>query len=180
MQRAGFPIPIAGEAGNQPPHAVMLALAGLAMAGSPVNLTLLPLVVGFLIARRAPLRLWLIAPLAFLLAVTAIRLWGLPWTDPTSLYVGQANASPRLSSDAPTIWAILQALPWINHLPFGGLALASAVGIAAWLTARFARPATAIWYRAAWPPASCWSGCCRECIGTVSCQSPALPSWRRS
>jgi len=138
MRPAGFHIPVVGETGAQSPYAAMLALAGFAMAGSPINLTLLPLALGFLIARRAPLRLWLIGPLAFLLAVTMIRLLGLSWADPASLYVGQAGASPRLSSDAPTIWAILQALPWVNRLPFGGLALASAVGIAAWLTARFA------------------------------------------
>jgi len=116
----------------------MLALAGFAIAGSPINATLLPLVIGFLIARRATLKLWLIAPLAFLATVAAIRCAGLHWIDPTTLYFGQAGASPRLSSDAPSIWAILQAAPWINQLPFAGLALASAVGAAAWLTARFA------------------------------------------
>jgi hypothetical protein len=137
MQRDGIHIPAMAGAGRQAPYAMMLALAGLAIAGSPINATLLPLMVGFLIARRTP-RLWLIAPLTFLLAVTALRFGGLAWTDLSTLYVGQAGASPRLSSDAPSVWAILQALPWINHLPFAGLALASAIGTAAWLTARFA------------------------------------------
>jgi len=139
MQRAGFSIPVAAAGGGRPPHATMLMLAGLAIAGSPINATLLPLIVGFLIARRAPLGLWLIAPLTVLLAVMAFRLAGLPWADLSKFYIGQADASPRLSSDAPSLWAILQALPWINRLPFAGLALASAVGAAAWLTARFAR-----------------------------------------
>lgn len=123
---------------NQPPHAAMLALVGLAIAGSPINITLLPLILGFLIGKRAALWLWLVAPLSCLLAVMTFRLAGLPWTGLAHVYIGQADASPRLSSDAPSIWAIIQALPWINHLPFGGLALASAIGVAAWLTARFA------------------------------------------
>lgn len=137
MHRTGIHFsPFAGT--DTSPYATMLALTGLAMAGSPINFTLLPLILGFLIARRAPLRLWLIAPLTFLAGVAMLRLGGLPWTNVTTLYVGQAGASPRLSNDAPSIWAILQALPWINHLPFAGLALASAIGSAAWLTARFA------------------------------------------
>lgn len=138
MHRAGIQFHAIAGAGKKPPYAMMLALAGFATAGSPINATLLPLVIGFLIARRASLTLWLIAPLAFLIAVAAIRLAGLHWMDPMTLYFGQADASPRLSSDAPSIWAILQAAPWINNLPFAGLALASAVGAAAWLTARFA------------------------------------------
>lgn len=138
MQGTGFPTPVIAGPGKPPPYAMMLAFTGVAIAGSPINATVLPPVIGFLIARRAPLRLWLIGPLAFLLAVTAIRLAGLPWTDLSTLYVGQADASPRLSNDAPSVWAILQAVPWVNHLPLAGLALASAVGSAAWLTARFA------------------------------------------
>jgi hypothetical protein len=136
MRRADFSFPRAG--GSRTSYAIMLALAGLAIAGSPINATLLPLVIGVLIARRASPMLWLIVPLAFLVAVAAIRLAGLHWMDPATLYFGQADASPRLSSDAPSIWAVLQAAPWISHLPFAGLALASAVGAAAWLTARFA------------------------------------------
>ncbi len=136
MRPTDFSFPVV--ASTQAPYATMLVLTGLAVASSPVNATVLPAVVGILIAQRAPLRLWLIGPLAFLLAVAVIRLSGLPWLDLTRLYVGQAGDSPRLSNDAPSIWAILQALPWVNQLPFAGLALASAVGSAAWLTARFA------------------------------------------
>lgn len=136
MRRADFSFPRTGRAHAQ--YATMLALAGFAMACSPINATLLPLVIGFLIARRASAALWLIAPLAFLIALAVMRVAGLHWMDPTALYFGQADASPRLSSDAPSIWAILQAAPWVSNLPFAGLALASAVGAAAWLTARFA------------------------------------------
>lgn len=138
MKPPGYSLPAIVAPDKRPPHAAMLVLVGLAIAGSPINVTLLPLVLGFLIGKRASLRLWLVAPLTCLLAVAVFRLAGLPWIDPSHLYVGQAEASPRLSSDAPSIWAIIQALPWINHLPFGGLALASAIGVAAWLTARFA------------------------------------------
>ena len=138
MQPPGYSLPAIVAPRKPLPHAAMLALVGLAIAGSPINATLLPLVLGFLIGKRAPLRLWLIAPLTCLLAVTAFRLAGLPWIDWSHLYIGQAEASPRLSNDAPSIWAIIQALPWINLLPFGGLALASAIGVAAWLAARFA------------------------------------------
>src|SRR3954447_11224317 len=122
MRRDGIHIPVMAGAGRQAPYAMMLALAGIAIASSPINATLLPLMVGFLITRRA-LRLWLIAPLTFLLTVTSLRFAGLPWVDLSTLYVGMAGAPPRLSSDAPSVWAILQALPWINHLPFAGLAL---------------------------------------------------------
>lgn len=138
MRYTGFHIPVTAGAGPPLPYTAMLVLTGAAIASSPINVTLLPLILGFLIARRAPLRLWLLPLLSFLVALAGLRLAGLPWTDLGTLYVGQAGASPKLSTDAPSIWAILQALPWINQLPFAGLALASAVGSAAWLTARFA------------------------------------------
>ena len=48
---------------------------------------------------------------------------------------------PPLSDGAPNLWAIVQALPWIGDLPLAGLAMAMAIGAAAWLAAYFsARP----------------------------------------
>lgn len=50
------------------------------------------------------------------------------------------SATP-LSDNAPNLWAIVQRLPWIGNMQLTGLAMAMAIGAAAWLAAHFsARP----------------------------------------
>lgn len=53
---------------------------------------------------------------------------------PSFLSVGPA---PPLSDGAPNLWSIVQALPWIGELPLAALAMAMAIGAAAWLAAHF-------------------------------------------
>lgn len=119
-------------------HAAMLAWCGVALATNLPTGFLTPLIVALLIGRRTPIRFWPIAPLSFLAATAALRLIGWPLPDLTTIHVGQAGWPSAPVSGAPNIWAIVQALPWIGDLPLGGLALATAIGAAAWFVARFA------------------------------------------
>jgi hypothetical protein len=110
-------------------HAAMLGWFGLALGLSAQALLIAPFFLALLINRRVPFRLWPIAP--SVAVATMLTLWtvGRPGFDlPMSGY-------PALSSDAPNVWAILQALPL--GLPLIGLALAAAIGATAAYTARF-------------------------------------------
>ena len=118
-------------------NAAMLAWCGLALAIKLQPAFSAPIIVALLIGRRVPLRLWPIAPTAFAAAMLPAWLAGWPASDLATIYLHQADWSPALSLNAPNIWAVIQALPWIGDLPLTGLALAAAIGAAAWLVARF-------------------------------------------
>lgn len=45
------------------------------------------------------------------------------------------DTPPSLSDGAPNLWAIARMLPWLGDLPLAGLAMATALGAAAWLVA---------------------------------------------
>jgi len=93
----------------------------------PSSLFQLP--TGFVAARDASRRAWLVLTIVALIPGFAVaRIF------PHFLSIGTAQS---LSCGAPNIWAIVQALPWIGDLPLAGLAMASAVGAAAWLAAHF-------------------------------------------
>jgi hypothetical protein len=119
-------------------HGAMAGWAGLALAASFQTAVCFPLIVALLIGRRVPARLWLAPPLSFLAATAAARITGWPAADPAAIYIGQAGWSPALSDNAPNLWAIAQALPFISEFPLAGLALAATAGAASWLVARFA------------------------------------------
>ena len=119
-------------------HGAMLGWCGLALAIKLQPAFSAPLIVALLIGRQVPVRLWPIAPLAFVAAMLPAWAEGWPAQDLASIYTGQAGWSPALSMNAPNVWAIVQALPWIGELPLTGLAIAAAVGASAWLIARFA------------------------------------------
>ena len=110
-------------------HGAMLGWFGLALGLSAQSLLIAPFFLALLINRRVPFRLWPIAP--SVAAATMLALWavGRPGFDLTMA------GYPALSSDAPNIWAILQALPL--GVPLIGLALTAAIGAAAAYTARF-------------------------------------------
>lgn len=88
---------------------------------------------GLASARRATRRAWLV------LALVAL------WCGSAATRIVPAffsvDAPPRLSDGAPNIWALVAALPWASALPLAGLAMATALGVTAWLAAHFsARP----------------------------------------
>jgi hypothetical protein len=83
---------------------------------------------GFASARQATLRAWLI-----LAAVALVPGWATARIVPSFLTVDM----PPLSDGAPNLWAIVQALPWIGDLQLAGLAMAMAIGAAAWIAADF-------------------------------------------
>ena len=84
---------------------------------------------GLLSAHRTPRRAWLT------LAAVALA----PGWAAASIVPGffSANAPPPLSDGAPNLWAIVSSLSWIADLPLAGLAMATAIGAAAWLAAYF-------------------------------------------
>lgn len=84
---------------------------------------------GFASARDASRRAWLT-----LAIVALVPAWAMARIVPEFLSVGSAVP---LSDNAPNLWAIVQALPWIGDLPLAGLAMAMAIGVAAWLVAHF-------------------------------------------
>jgi hypothetical protein len=84
---------------------------------------------GFAAARDAARRAWLT-----LAVVALVPGWSVARVIPGFLAVG--DTAP-LSHGAPNIWSIVQMLPWIGNLPLAGLAMAIAVGAAAWLAAHF-------------------------------------------
>ena len=57
--------------------------------------------------------------------------------DDAEAFLTVGGTTPPLSDGAPNLWAIVQALPWIGDLPLAGLAMAMAIGAAAWLAAHF-------------------------------------------
>ncbi|MDB5678723.1 hypothetical protein [Sphingomonas bacterium] len=84
---------------------------------------------GFAAARDALRRTWLtLAIVALVPASAAARI------VPNFLTIGP---TPSLSDNAPNLWSIVQALPWLGSLPLAGLAMAMAIGAAAWLAAYF-------------------------------------------
>ncbi|QDZ07030.1 hypothetical protein FPZ24_05680 [Sphingomonas panacisoli] len=88
---------------------------------------------GFASARQAARRAWLtVIAVALACGSAAVRI------VPGFFSI---DMPPRLSDGAPNIWALVEALPWTGGLPLAGLAMAAALGAAAWLIAHFsARP----------------------------------------
>lgn len=103
-------------------HVAMLGWFGLALGCSGLALLLAPLVLALLLDRRVPWRHWAIAP-----GLAAAVLW---------LRQGGGDVPPP-SPYAPNIWAIAHALPWVDTLPLGGLALTATVGAGAAFVAWF-------------------------------------------
>lgn len=85
---------------------------------------------GFASARQAARRAWLT-----LAAVALVPGWAAARVVPGFFSV---SAPPPLSDGAPNLWAIVAMLPGVGGWPLAGLAMAMALGAAAWLAARFA------------------------------------------
>lgn len=93
----------------------------------------IPLPVGRKVARDAAHKAWLTLAAAALLPMLAVA-------RVVPAFFMSGSPVP-LSDNAPNVWAVVGALPWIGDLPLAGLAMAMAIGAAAWLAAYFsARP----------------------------------------
>jgi Gpi18-like mannosyltransferase len=103
----------------------MLVWCGIAIAFKAQAVFFAPFVLAFLIAERAPWRLWLIPPLVFTAAMLPAWLAGWPAYDLATIYFRQAQWSEDLSMNAPNIWAIVQHFPVVEAMP-GAVPLAIA------------------------------------------------------
>ena len=117
-------------------HAAMLLWAGVGLAVKSQAAFIGPFFLALLIARRVPLRLWLLSPLAFVGCMVPAWLMGWPAADLATIYFKQAGFFEDLSRNAPNVWAVVQSLP-SSGLPLAGLASAAAVGASALYVAHF-------------------------------------------
>lgn len=118
-------------------HAAMLVWAGVALAIKSQAAFAGPFFLALLIARRVPVRLWLLSPLAF--AACMVPAWAAGWPahDLATIYFRQAGFFEDLSRNAPNIWAVIQSTPLVHRHDLSGLASAAAIGGAALYTAHF-------------------------------------------
>jgi Gpi18-like mannosyltransferase len=119
----------------------MLGWFGLGLGLDAQALLVAPFFLALLINRRVPLKLWPLAPLVAVTTLAAARAAGWPVLDLATGLFHQADTHEVLSFDAPNLWAIAQALPWIGTLPLPGLAFATAIGATAAYIARFSTQA---------------------------------------
>ena len=126
-------------------HLAMLVWCGLALGINVQALLIAPFFLALLINRRVPLHLWLVAPLVA--AATMLPAWAAGWSarDLAAIYVRQAATYPALSMNAPNLWQIVEALPFIGRLPLSGLALAAALGATAAYVALFSTRRTTVY-----------------------------------
>ncbi|MGY2736357.1 hypothetical protein [Sphingomonas sp. UYP23] len=117
-------------------YGAMLVWYGLALGFDRDALILGPFVLAVAISARVR---WQRLPLVpvFALAMLVAGSRGLP--------VSLDLPSLSVADEAPSLWAIVRTMPWINTLPLAGLALTSAVGAAvafvAWASTRPLRQA---------------------------------------
>lgn len=116
-------------------YGAMLVWYGLAVGFDHNALVLAPFVAAVLIGARVRWRLLPLAPV-FALAMLLARAHAAP--------PFLALPEPITLPAAPSLWTILQMLPWIGTLSLGGLALTSAFGTAvaygAWASTQPLRP----------------------------------------
>ena len=116
-------------------HRAMLLWCGIALAIKVQAILFAPFVIALLLQRRVPIRLWFIAPAAFM--ALAIPAWFMGRPDLATLYLRQAGGFPLLSIDAPNVWFVVETLFPSDALKLSGLATAAAIGACAFYIARF-------------------------------------------
>jgi Gpi18-like mannosyltransferase len=121
-------------------HAAMLAWCGIALGFKLQAAFFFPFVLGLLIARRVPLRLWPIGPAVWFATLLPAWAAGWPLGDLLTIYLRQGGAYAGTVLNAPNIWSIADALPALDGVPLTGLAFAAASGASAtyvaWLSSR--------------------------------------------
>jgi Gpi18-like mannosyltransferase len=129
-------------------HAAMLVWCGIAVAIKLQAVFAAPFFIALLIAERAPLRLWLVAPAVFVAAMLPAWIAGWPAADLATIYLRQSAWFEELSLNAPNIWMWVQHLPATAALPMVAIAYGAA-GLATslylwWLGGRRLDPADMI------------------------------------
>lgn len=119
-------------------HLAMLVWCGVALSIKQQAIFAAPFVLGLLLARRVPVRLWVAAPLAFFLMYVPAWAAGWPLGNLLTVYVRQAGMMDSLSLNAPNIWTLVQQLVGPPAIALTGVALACATAAALWLTRRMA------------------------------------------
>jgi Gpi18-like mannosyltransferase len=117
-------------------HRTMLAWCGVALAFKLQAAFFAPFVLGLLIRRRIPMRLWPIAGLVWVASLVPASLAGWPAADLLTIYLRQTESYAGLSLNAPNLWMIVDALPLFAGVPLTGLAFAAAIGASATYVAR--------------------------------------------
>lgn len=112
-------------------HGWMLAWYGLAIAVKAQAALAAPIILALLIARRVPMRLWPIAPLAALATLVPAALAGWPIADLLTVYLRQADYFPYIAMNAPNIWLIARGFAGPVTPGLTALALTAAVGTGA-------------------------------------------------
>lgn len=145
------PLVMAAAAALDRRHRAMLLWSGLAMAIKLQAILFAPFAIGVLLARRVPVRHWLLAPVAFVAPFLPAWAMGWPAADLAGIYFRQAETSNALSRNAPNIWSIAQSLG-VASPSLSGLILTLAIGASAtyiaYLTAaarHAAKPALLRW-----------------------------------
>lgn len=129
---------LAAAAGRR--HIAMLVWAGVALSIKQQAIFAAPFLLGLLLARRVPVRLWPLAPAAMLAMYLPAWAVGWPLSDLLTVYARQASFfAADLSRNAPTIWALVETLPGIDMNAFKGIALTAGAAAAVWLTARMSK-----------------------------------------
>lgn len=130
------PIIMALSAALRRRHRAMLAWSGLALAIKLQAVLIGPFILALLIARRVPLRDWLITPAVYLLMLTPAWLAGWPASDLLNIYFRQADSTPDIARNAPNIWMVA-TVAGFDSQALTGLAATAAIGAIAAYVARF-------------------------------------------
>lgn len=118
-------------------HVAMFVWCGVAVAFKAQAVLVAPFFLAIAIQRRVPLVQWLAAPAALLALMAPALLAGWPPADLATIYFRQAGTfSNDIARNAPNIWSLAGMIaPGFAPRLFG-LALASALGAAAWFVAK--------------------------------------------
>ncbi len=118
-------------------HVAMFVWCGVAVAFKAQAVLVAPFFLAIAIQRRVPLVQWLAAPAALLALMAPALLAGWPPADLATVYFRQAGTfSNDIARNAPNIWSLAGMIAPEFAPRLFGLALAAALGAAAWFVAK--------------------------------------------
>ncbi len=120
-------------------HATMLAWCGLAVAIKLQAAFLAPFFLALVLARRVPIRFWLFAPAAAVLAMVPAWALGWPAGNLATIYFRQAQWEETIALDAPNVWMIVQSVPALAARSWSGIAFAATLAAVIGYVIVFAR-----------------------------------------
>ncbi|WP_186456863.1 glycosyltransferase 87 family protein [Sphingomonas suaedae] len=118
-------------------HIAMFVWCGVAVAFKAQAVLVAPFFLALAIQRRVPPTQWLAAPAALLALMLPALFVGWPPADLATVYVRQAGTfSNDIARNAPNIWSLAGMIAPDFAPRLFGLALAAALGAAAWFVAK--------------------------------------------